>query len=82
MAAGVLQEPGTDYGPCVDACQHRDCAETRKMAAAECAHCSEPIGYGVPFYRLRELEEEGNIYASRVYAHAECEELRLEGGAS
>lgn len=50
MAATYLSEPGTEYGPCVDPCQHRDCAATRETAATICTYCNEPIGYGNRFY--------------------------------
>jgi len=63
-------------GTGLDLCQHRDCAETRKIAETECAHCDEPIGFEAAYYRVRDLEEAGNQYASPVYAHAICEEER------
>lgn len=74
MAAGILQEPGSEFGPCVDECAHRDCAETRKMAAAECVHCDEPIGYGVRFYHVDTVPVRTHPVGEKVYAHARCEE--------
>lgn len=50
MAAGYLSEPGTEYGPCEE-CDHRDCAETRSLAAKVCPECAESIGYGRGFYQ-------------------------------
>jgi len=50
MAVAVLSEPGTEYGPCVTECEHRDCAETRKMAESKCPRCKQPIGYRRAFY--------------------------------
>lgn len=50
MATITLSEPGTEYGPCVEPCDHTDCAETRSMAARICTYCKEQIGYIVPFY--------------------------------
>ena len=50
MAAGVMPAPGTEYGPCEDECQHRDCAATRERAAFICRYCGEPIGYDTRFY--------------------------------
>ena len=67
MAAGMLPTPGTEYGPCKDHCNHRDCAETRRMAAAICRLCSRPIGYSRRFYR-----EEHD------FVHAACLEEALE----
>lgn len=49
MAAISLPAPGTTYGPCVEACAHRDCAATRREAAKRCAECAEPIGYERPW---------------------------------
>jgi hypothetical protein len=51
MAASALPKPGSKYGPCEDPCQHRDCAETRRMAGRNCAGCAEKIGYERNFYR-------------------------------
>jgi hypothetical protein len=51
MAAGILAKPGTDPGPCKGECHHRDCAETRRMAASTCRICGKPIGYERRFYR-------------------------------
>lgn len=66
MASSVLPRPGTKYGPCKGACEHRDCAATREMAAAICPHCGKPIGYGVAFFNL-------GTATSRLYAHTDCE---------
>lgn len=51
MAAGALSAPGTQYGPCVEPCEHRDCASTRELAEKICPHCNEPIGYDRNFYQ-------------------------------
>ncbi len=51
MAAGVLAPPGTEYGPCEQACEHTDCRATREEAATPCSICQEPIGYGQRFYK-------------------------------
>ena len=50
MAASFLSAPGTEYGPCVEPCAHTDCAHTRRMAAALCPFCDEPIGYERRYY--------------------------------
>jgi hypothetical protein len=50
MAAASLSEPGTEYGPCAEQCEHRDCAESRKMAATTCKRCGQSIGYRRAFY--------------------------------
>jgi hypothetical protein len=46
MAAVILQEPGTEYGPCVEPCSHVDCAATRTEAALHCPGCAKVLGYG------------------------------------
>lgn len=52
MAAGMLPLPGTEYGPCVSACEHRDCAATRTTAESVCPLCGDPIGYETRYYVL------------------------------
>lgn len=47
MAWIIIPRPGTEYGPCVPTCAHRDCAANRRDAAAICRLCSEPIGCDV-----------------------------------
>jgi len=54
MASMCLPKPGKvvdgeEIGPCVEPCQHKDCALTRAMAAAICPKCGKPIGYETPF---------------------------------
>lgn len=76
MAAGRLPAPGTEYGPCAEPCQHRDCAESRRGAEYLCGYCSQPIGYDVRFYQY-----------DKALTHALCEERafaaeRAKGGAS
>src|SRR6266508_6000537 len=51
MAASTWPKPGSKYGPCVDSCQHRDRAETRRMAARNCVGCAGQIDYERAFYR-------------------------------
>ena len=76
MAAGSLPEPGTEYGPCKDGCAHKDCAETRKMAAAICWRCEKAIAYNRRFYRMHDGTEAaaGEPY----FVHALCEETAAE----
>ncbi len=50
MASSHIHPPGTPYGPCVEACTHRDCAQSRMMAAKICRFCKRPIGYNALFY--------------------------------
>lgn len=71
MAAGSLPKPGTKYGPCKSDCEHRDCAETRHMAAENCGICDTPIGYDVRFY-----DERGRD--GRNLVHAVCLEDEVE----
>ncbi len=65
MAAGYLSPPGSEYGACVESCTHKDCAETRRMAAAKCMLCHEPIGYVYGFYQHEWLEFEHAVCAQR-----------------
>jgi len=57
MAAGYLPAPGKrnqfneEIGPCVEPCEHTDCAATRRMAKTICPHCGKPIGYETGFYQ-------------------------------
>jgi hypothetical protein len=60
MAASALASPGTVAGPCNGPCSHRDCAETRRMADANCVICLHPIGFNRRFYILGE----GPVHAS------------------
>lgn len=72
MAAGRLPAPGTELGPCADACHHIDCAKTREMAEQPCRICGNGIGYGTFFYHDLEIPQ--------PLAHATCleQEVRPE----
>lgn len=61
MTSHFISPPGTEYGPCVGRCAHRDCAWMRETAAKSCYLCQAPIGYDQRFY-----ENEGDV------AHAVC----------
>lgn len=50
MAAGMLADPGTEYGPCSESCTHRDCAASRNQSATACRICGGPIGYRRLFF--------------------------------
>lgn len=50
MAALTLPSPGTEFGPCVEPCEHGDCETTRREAATKCSFCEDPIGYERRFY--------------------------------
>lgn len=63
MAAGRLPAPGTEFGPCLEPCQHNDCAATRADAAAICRFCSKEIGYDRRFY----IDSD-----TRSLVHADC----------
>ena len=69
MASGTLPKPGKivrgeKIGPCVNPCSHTDCAEVRRMAAAQCNVCGAPIGYETRFYYAESLEGQ--------FIHAKC----------
>ena len=63
MAAGRIPAPGTEYGPCADDCAHRDCAATRRQAAAACRICGEPIGYERAYF----VGDDGAVHASCMF---------------
>ena len=67
MAATSLRAPGTEFGPCEDACCHVDCASTRGMAAALCVYCGREIGYETRFYI-----EGGLAKTGASFSHMTC----------
>jgi len=78
MAAGYLDEPGHEYGPCVGECAHVDCAATRRTAESICRCCGEPIGYDRAFYL--DPETQNGPVDDRRDVHADC--LLLEEDSS
>lgn len=76
MAASLgLFKPGTRFGPCINDCAHRDCAETRRMAETICPECDEPIGYERGFYC--EKDDLGNTDLTKM-THSACLERRVQ----
>ena len=51
---------GEEVGPCVEPCEHRDCALTRADALKPCKDCGDPIGYERLFY----IKDDGEIHAT------------------
>jgi len=73
MASGTLAAPGEKYGPCKEACKHKDCAAIRAMAESLCLGCEKPIGYSTAFYKI----QVGDWPTDRTlsgYAHEICTE--------
>lgn len=68
MAAGMIQWPGSEFGPCLGECSHRDCVALRALAKRSCHRCGNLIGYGTRFY----VEKDGTV------VHALCEERAIE----
>jgi hypothetical protein len=68
MAAGYLPLPGTEFGPCIDNCEHIDCKQTRTMAETICHYCGKAIGYDRGFYILEE----------KIMIHSACHETAIE----
>ena len=66
MAAEILSNPSTQFGPCADACQHSDCASTRIIADSVCRFCEKAIGLNRRFYN------------DNGYVHASCLEDAVE----
>ena len=79
MAAGTLASPGTEYGPCTDDCEHRDCAYTRWQAASLCTICGKPIGYDTRYYRDAPADEGTRDQYSMKFCHALCFEESIDG---
>ncbi len=67
-AAPPLPKPGTEYGPCEEACEHSDCLAMLRTATELCLHCNEPIGYESRWFDMTPLEEP----VPKIYAHAVC----------
>lgn len=74
MAASTLPKPGTTYGPCLEPCQHKDCAGRRGMAASLCRFCGTAIGYETEFY------DDGSGHPLLSLVHARCFERDIEAG--
>jgi hypothetical protein len=45
MAFSQIAKPGSAFGPCKLACEHKDCKELQKIANGKCAICGDPIGF-------------------------------------
>lgn len=67
MAATKVHGPGTDYGPYMGACTHRDCAASREQAAAVCDICGVPIGYETYWFTVRSTLPNGGEVESAVH---------------
>ena len=76
MAAVSLPFPGTEYGACETACIHRDCEETRYMAAQVCRFCNGPVAYGLRFYIDNEQ------YTHMICLQKDIAEQRAQKGRS
>jgi hypothetical protein len=73
MAAGVLSSPGTEFGPCADPCQHKDCAATRLTSVSFCVICGEQIGYETRYYMA-----DGGTPKDGPWEHAACAEQAID----
>jgi hypothetical protein len=69
MAAISLPPPGSEFGPCPEPCEHRDCAESRRMATSLCPRCGHIIGYDRRFYGTKDWPE---LQAASPFIHADC----------
>ena len=72
----MLSKPGTECGPCVGKCKHKDCAENRSMAATPCVYCDKPIGYDTKYYSDTTYDDDGKLTA-RIYYHFICGHKQL-----
>jgi hypothetical protein len=62
MSTTTLSAPGSECGPCLDPCGHKDCQEIRHIAQSDCAICSLTIGY----------DREIMMLADGEIAHYDC----------
>lgn len=69
MAAGFVSAPGTEFGPCVLGCAHKDCADSRRIAQSKCEICKKPIGYDKRYYQ----SENWTVFGHAVCANKEAE---------
>ena len=69
MAYVRLPKPGSNAGPCIEACEHGDCMAIRAMALVECIQCGKPIGYDREVVQKSYLEDMDDEYVMR---HADC----------
>ena len=76
MAAGTLGKPGSKAGPCEEACDHRDCAESRFIAGCSCRFCRKAIGYDRRFYL--DPEAAPATPDDKRWVHARCLEESVE----
>lgn len=53
MAWSTVPAEGSQYGPCVEPCQHRDCAQHRADAQVICSYCHKAVGTDTPVYSGR-----------------------------
>jgi hypothetical protein len=72
MASSFISPPGSEFGPCAEFCDHRDCAASRRVAGASCGICGEPIGYDRHYYAA------DNPDNGIRWTHATCEEEEIE----
>ena len=70
LPSSQIEAPGQGYGPCKEACAHRDCAWQRVTVARACSLCGQPIGFGRHFY-----EYDGDV------AHRACLEEQMDAAA-
>ena len=70
IPASQIEAPGQGYGPCKEACAHRDCAWQRETIARPCSLCGQSVGFGRLFY-----EYDGDV------AHRACLEEQIDDAA-
>jgi len=80
MGYSMLSEPGSEFGPCKDGCDHKDCVWTRKTAESICRFCNEPIGYNRGFYVDSEppvVKDKKKVITGRIeesFVHSSCQQ--------
>jgi hypothetical protein len=82
MAASTLPEPGKivrgeEIGPCIEPCEHTDCAATRRMAETHCSICGQVIGYETLFYDIGQRKPMVSKTLTEDLVHAICHEMQV-----
>lgn len=71
MAAAYIPAEGSEVGPCVESCEHTDCAATRALSKKICDFCKQPIGFDSYYY---ETDTKNDV------AHRLCYEVAIAEG--
>lgn len=78
MAVGIWPDrtPGTEHGPCLVICQHKDCARLRdpNFAYPPCCECEVVMKAGDEFFLEGNAADGKVVHAQHSYDRADAEE--------